>query len=185
MFICCYITCVDTACSLALTLFVSAPARPCFFGVSRAWILWYGCFLQSHYCCFLQSLCFADKIAGCSDSLSTVRVPCMCRQVPCFDMCGYSTSAKAWGVGDTSPARGRPVANLLLCLYCRGCVFQVTSCVLLSVRVYLSCWAWSDFPTGGGAPGLFCLATSMSAHPAHHVHTVRPQLASVSSCALQ
>jgi hypothetical protein len=40
--------------------------------------------------------------------------------------------------------------------------FQVTSCVLLKVRVYLSCWAWSDFPTGGGAPGLFCLAASMS-----------------------
>jgi hypothetical protein len=35
--------------------------------------------------------------------------------------------------------------------------FQVTSCVLLKVRVYLSCWAWSDFPTGGGAPGLFVL----------------------------
>jgi hypothetical protein len=37
------------------------------------------------------------------------------------------------------------------------------------IRVYLSCWAWSDFNTGGGAPGLFCLAASMSMHPARHL----------------
>jgi hypothetical protein len=78
-----------------------------------------------------------------------------------------------------------PVANLLSVPLLRMRVFQVTSCVLLSVRVYLSCWAWSDFPKGGGAPGLSCLAAFMSTHPARHVCTRRPRLACVSSCALQ
>jgi hypothetical protein len=29
--------------------------------------------------------------------------------------------------------------------------------------------ACSDFPAGGGAPGLFCFAASMSMHPARHL----------------
>jgi hypothetical protein len=41
-------------------------------------------------------------------------------QVPCYDVYGYPTLVGLQGVGDTSPARGRPVANVLLCL---GCVY--------------------------------------------------------------
>jgi hypothetical protein len=52
------------------------------------------------------------------------------------------------------------------CAFAACAYFQVISCVpRLKVRVYLSCWAWSDFPTGGGAPGLLCLAASMCTHP--------------------
>jgi hypothetical protein len=87
------------------------------------------------------------------------------------------------GVGDTSPARGRPVAHILLCLCC-VCVsyFQVASCVLLKVRVYLSCWVWSDFPTGGALQACFALL-----HPCLRILLAiyRPQLGCVSSCALQ
>jgi hypothetical protein len=86
---------------------------------------------------------------------------------------GYPTSAEAWECWRHLPRPGEascshPAVRLLRV---RACV-QVTSCVLLKVRVYLSCWAcWSDFPTGGGAPGFFCLAASMSTprHPARHL----------------
>jgi hypothetical protein len=55
------------------------------------------------------------------------------------------------GVGDTSPARGRPVAHILLCLCC-VCVFSgnfLRAAQLVGVLLGLP---WSDFPTGG--PGL-------------------------------
>jgi len=51
--------------------------------------------------------------------------------------------------------------TFLLCP-CRVCVFTVT-CLL-------AYWAWSDFPTGGGAPGLsICVAASVTTHHTRHV----------------
>jgi hypothetical protein len=143
---------------------------PCFFGVSTAWILWYSCFLQSDYCCFVPSLCFANKVAYCSDSLSTVLVSCMCRQVPHHDVCGYSTSAKAWGVGDTS----RSLLLTSCCAFAACACFQVTSCVLLnccsaSVSTCLAGPGVIFLRAGALHPGLFCFAASMSMHPARHV----------------
>jgi hypothetical protein len=46
-------------------------------------------------------------------------VLCLCTvQVPCYQTWGeaFPTSAGLAGVGSTSPARGRPVADMLLCL---------------------------------------------------------------------
>jgi hypothetical protein len=43
------------------------------------------------------------------------------------------------------------------CAFAACACFQVTSCVLLKVRVYLSCWAWTYFPTGGGLQACFVL----------------------------
>jgi hypothetical protein len=47
------------------------------------------------------------------------------------------------------------------------------------VSTCMSCWAWSDFATGGGAPGLFCFAASMHVYASCSPFTVRPQLASL------
>jgi hypothetical protein len=78
------------------------------------------------------------------------------------------TSAGLAGVGSTSPARGRPVADMLLLCLLRLCdnFIQVISCVLRSLSVF--CLAWSDFSTGGGAPGL---SSDVLLHPClHHIY---------------
>jgi hypothetical protein len=126
-------------------------------------------------------------------------VYCICDMCRCHVMTSTATlhqQRPAGGVGDTSPARGRPFANSC-CTFAACACFQVTSCIACClspcvptlVSALLDGWAWSDFPTGGGAPGLslfVLLHASMSTHPARHECTVvRPQHAPVSSCALQ
>jgi hypothetical protein len=65
-----------------------------------------------------SSLFLADRVDCC------LRAACLLYlftvQVPFYAGCNYPTSAGLLqGVGDTSPARGRPVANLImLCLLC-------------------------------------------------------------------
>jgi hypothetical protein len=74
----------------------------------------------------------------------------------------FPTSASPVGVGSTSPARGRPVADMLLCLL-RLCMFSGNP--LRAAQLF--CLAWSDFPTGGGAPGL---SSDVLLHPClHHI----------------
>jgi hypothetical protein len=71
------------------------------------------------------------------------------------------------GVGDTSPARGRPVAHILLCLCC-VCVFSgnfLRAAQLVGVLLGLERFSYGR----GRSRPLFCLAASMSAHPARHV----------------
>jgi hypothetical protein len=73
----------------------------------------------------------------------------------CYDVYGYPTLVGLRGVGDTSPARGRPVANVLRCL---GCVYMFSGNSLQAAqRACFASWAWSVFPTGGGAQGLSLL----------------------------
>jgi hypothetical protein len=68
------------------------------------------------------------------------------------------------------PGGGQQLLTSCCAAFAACACLHVTSCVLLKVRVYLSYRAWSDdFPTGRGAPGLFCLAASMSTHPARHL----------------
>jgi hypothetical protein len=75
---------------------------------------------------FLKYMCFANRVewllACCSDSLTStyrtcVLLSCMCR---CHVMTCAATlhQQKPGGIGGTSPASGRPVANLMLCLRC-------------------------------------------------------------------
>jgi hypothetical protein len=93
-------------------------------------------------CCstFVSLFRAVQVIDRCSCSLSTV--PCvLCRCHSCYDVRVCATtpaSAGLQGVGDTFPARGRPVANLLMCLCC-VCVLSGNffSCVLHSMRAYL------------------------------------------------
>jgi hypothetical protein len=109
-----------------------------------------------------------------SDDLLLLAQPVCCAlsviQVPCYDACGCPTLVGLRGVGDTSPARGRPVANVLLCL---GCVSMFSGnslpCMPRRVPAAFASWAWSVFPTGGGAPGLslFCgITAAMSSYHA-------------------
>jgi len=105
-------------------------------------------------------------------------------QAPCYDIGAIPTSAGLQAVGNTSPARGRPLLTFLLCP-CRVCVFTgnfmraVHACVQ---PVYLLvCWAWSDFPTGGGAPGLsLCVAASLTTH--HVLHVQSEALTACTTC---
>jgi hypothetical protein len=53
------------------------------------------------------------------------------------------------------------------------------------VRVYLSCWAWSDFPTGGRGRSRPLLSCCIHVYASCSPFTVRTQLACVSLCALQ
>ena len=80
------------------------------------------------------------------------------------------TSAGLAGVGSTSPARGRPVADMLLCLL-RWCMLSGN----LLRAAQLFCLAWSDFPTGGGAPGL---PSDVLLHPClHHIIVMNSETA--------
>jgi hypothetical protein len=71
------------------------------------------------------------------------------------------------------PARGRPVADPLLCLLRLCMISGITSYVLRSLSDF--CLAWSDFPTGGGAPGL---SSDVLLHPClHHIIVMNSEAA--------
>jgi hypothetical protein len=83
--------------------------------------------------------------------------------------------SRGLGVLATPPPPGGGQLLTSCCAFAACACFQVTSCVLLSVPVYLSCWAWSDFPTGGGAPGLFlscCIHVYASFSPLQSGHSL-------------
>jgi hypothetical protein len=55
----------------------------------------------------------------------------------CCDESGYPTSAEAWGVLVTPPPPGGGQLLTSCCAFAVCACYQVTSCVLLKVRVYL------------------------------------------------
>jgi hypothetical protein len=88
------------------------------------------CVLQHGLVCYIVffgslnvrwSVLLAARVYCCSGSLSAVFVTCA--GVMLYDESGYPTK-RPGGVGDTSPARGRPVAHIMLCPLLRVRVFR-------------------------------------------------------------
>jgi hypothetical protein len=88
-------------------------------------------------------------------------VCCVCDLCRCHVMTRVATLSiyisRGLGVLATSPPPGGGQLLTSCCAFAVCAWFQVTSCLLLKVRVYLSCWAWSDFPTGGALQSSFVL----------------------------
>jgi len=82
-----------------------------FLDTQHAWLLWH-ILLASCVALLFQQLLgqFVPAVAVCT------------MQAPCYDMGTIPTSAGLQAVGNTSPARGRPLLTFLLCP-CRVCVF--------------------------------------------------------------
>jgi hypothetical protein len=86
----------------------------------------------------------------------------------------FPTSSSPARVGSTSPARGRPVADMLLCLL-RLCMLSGNFLRAAQPVCFFDCLAWSDFPTGGGAP---CLSSDVLLHPClHHIIVINSEAA--------
>jgi hypothetical protein len=162
---CLFVPLLPSECLCMCCDHTSAVRRVCCMAAS----LCYVCFSMAWATTFIflvpsmsWSVLLAARVDCCSGSLSA---ECIC------DLCSRCRVMRRVATLRTSDmmARGRLVAHILLCLCC-VCVFSGNFLRAAQlVRVYLSCWAWSDFPTGGGAPGLLCLAASMSTHPARHL----------------
>jgi hypothetical protein len=153
------------------------------------------CVLQHGLFCYIDffgvpsinwSVLLAARVDCCSGSLSAVG--CICDLRRCHVMTRVATlhQQRPGGVGDTSPAPGRLVAHILLCLCC-VCVFS-GNFLRAAQSPYLlgHCLAGPGvilpYRRGRSRPVLFCcIHVYASCSP----FTVRLQLACVSSCALQ
>jgi hypothetical protein len=155
------------------------------------WVVWCGCCRQSHYCCFVQSLCFTNRLACCylgSLSIVTVHkvtkacVLCRCHVM----MCAAILHQQACGKWATPPP---PRGGLLLtscCAFAACACFQVIACMLRRKTSLPVCSAWSDFPSSGGAPGLsLIMSCCIHVYLMSSSCTVSPQLACIRPCALQ
>jgi hypothetical protein len=111
--------------------------------------------------------CPSASSGGCWGSLYVCCAWSCTMQAPCSDdICVYPTSAGLQAFSNTFPARGRPVADILLCPFCvRVCqCSQVISCVLRSLSTCLFAWP-------GALPAEAALQVSQTVllHPCLHI----------------